>query len=272
MDKPKTTVEILKYLDKSNCKECGYPACMAFALAVYREEKTLWDCPRMDPEVARQFGGDAPRKTEASPEPEEALADLQKQIPSVDLSAAAERTGGRYAGGRLTVKILGKDFSVGMGGELSSDIHINPWVAGPFLKYVITSKGIPPTGKWVPMRELEKGKDWDRFFTQRCEKPIKKVADTYTDFFKDLVELFNGRPVENHYESDISLVLHPLPLVPVLICYWAPEDGLPSTLNIFFDANVEKNLPTESVFTLGSGLATMFEKLTLRHCLFTTDR
>jgi hypothetical protein len=265
MDKPKTTVEILQYLDKSNCKECGFPACMAFALAVYRREKTLWDCPRIDPEVARQFGGNAPRKVETPPEPEEALVALQKQIETVDLSTAAQRTGGRYAGGRLTVKILGKDFSVGPEGELSSDIHINPWVAGPFLNYVVRSMGIPPTGKWVPMRELENGKDWESFFSQRCEKPMKKVADTYTDFFKDLVELFNGKPVENHYESDVSLVLRPLPLVPFLICYWEPEDGLPSTLNIFFDANVEKNLPIESVFTLGAGLVVMFEKLALRH-------
>jgi hypothetical protein len=268
MDKPKTTVEILQHLDKSNCKECGFPACMAFALAVYRGEKTLWDCPRVDPEVARKFGGDAPQKAETSPEPEEALAALQKQIEDVDLSAAAERTGGRYANERLTVKILGKDFSVGAGGELFSDIHINPWVAGPFLNYVVRSMGIPPTGKWVPMRELENGKEWESFFAQRCEKPMKKVADTYTDFFKDLVELFNGKPVENHYESDISLVIHPFPLVPLLICYWESEDGLPSTLNIFFDANVEKNLPVESIFTLGAGLVTMFEKLVMRHCLF----
>jgi hypothetical protein len=272
MNKPKTTVEILKYLDKSNCRECGLPACLAFALAVYRGEKALGDCPRVDPEIARQFGGDAPPKAETSPSPEEALAAIRRQVETVDLAAAAERTGGRYADGRLTVKILGKDFSVGAGGELASDIHINSWVAGPFLHYVVRSMGIPPAGKWVPMRELENGKGWESFFAQRCEKPLKKVADTYTDFFKDLVALFSGRPVENHYESDVSLVLHPLPLVPILICYWEPEDGLPSTLNIFFDTNVEKNLPIESVYTLGAGLATMFEKLTLRHCLFTTDR
>lgn len=265
MDKPKTTVEILKYLDKSNCRECGLPACLAFALAVYRGEKTLGDCPRVDPEIARQFGGDAPQEAEASSDPDESLNVLQEKIESVDLSAAAARTGGRYADGRLTVKILGKDFSVGVRGELSSDIHINPWVAGPFLNYVIRSMGIPPTGKWVPMRELENGKDWEKFFAQRCEKPLKKVADTYTNFFKDMVELFNGKPVENHYESDVSLVLHPLPLVPLLVCYWEPEDGLPSTLNIFFDANVEKNLPIESVYTIGAGLAVMLGKLALRH-------
>ena len=71
------------------------------------------------------------------------------------------------------------------------------------------------------------------FLSERCEKPLKKVADTYTDLFEDMIHLFNGRQVENHYASDISLVLHPLPKVPILICYWKPEDDLESDLNSF---------------------------------------
>jgi hypothetical protein len=71
--------------------------------------------------------------------------------------------------------------------------------------------------------------------------------------------------VEHHYQSDISLVLHPLPKLPMLICYWKPEDGMASDLNIFFDANAEMNLPIESIYTLGVGLVVMFEKIALRH-------
>ncbi|MCP4147099.1 MAG: DUF3786 domain-containing protein, partial [bacterium] len=97
------------------------------------------------------------------------------------------------------------------------------------------------------------------------EKPLKKVADNYTGLFNDVLELFNGKKVENHYDSDISLVLHPLPKVPVLICYWEPEDGLASDLNLFFDSTAEDNLNIEALYTLGVGLTMMFEKITLRH-------
>ena len=86
-----------------------------------------------------------------------------------------------------------------------------------------------------------------------------------TDFFEDMIHLFNGRQVEKHYDADISLVLHPLPKVPVLICYWKPEDGLESSLNIFFDAIAEENLNIESIYILGTGLVIMFEKLAARH-------
>jgi hypothetical protein len=144
---------------------------------------------------------------------------------------------------------------------------------------------MPTSGKWVPLRELKKGKNWYRLFGQRCEKPLKRVADTYTDLFEDLIHIFNGRQVEKHYAADISLVLYPLPKVPILICYWKPEDGLESSLNIFFDSTAEDkpedglesslniffdstaedNLKIESIFALSVGLVRMFEKLALRH-------
>ena len=68
-----------------------------------------------------------------------------------------------------------------------------------------------------------------------CVTPMKKVADTYPDLFDDLVHIFSGRQVEEQFESDISVVLHPLPRIPIMVCYWKPDDGLASSLNLFFD-------------------------------------
>ena len=94
---------------------------------------------------------------------------------------------------------------------------------------------------------------------------MKQVADSYTDLFDDLVRIFGGEQVDKQFESDISVVLHPLPRVPIMICYWRPEEGLASDLNVFFDETADKNLDIGSVFSLGTGLAQMFGKLALRH-------
>ena len=77
--------------------------------------------------------------------------------------------------------------------------------------------------------------------------------------------IFAGTQVERHHDSDISVVLHPLPLVPILICYWRPEEGLASSLNLFFDKTADANLDIGSLFSLGAGLAQMFQKLAQRH-------
>jgi len=50
-----------------------------------------------------------------------------------------------------------------------------------------------------------------------------------------------------------------------MICYWGPEDGLASSLNVFYDETADKNLDIGSIFTLGAGLTQMFEKLAQRH-------
>jgi uncharacterized protein DUF3786 len=94
---------------------------------------------------------------------------------------------------------------------------------------------------------------------------MKQVADTYTDLFDDVVHLFSGRQVERQFQSDISVVLHPLPKVPIMICYWRPDDGLGASLNIFFDETADRNLDIGSIFSLGAGLTQMFERLALRH-------
>jgi hypothetical protein len=258
-------MEIFKLLDKSNCRKCNKPTCMAFAAAVFQGQKQLDECPTLDPEIIKRYGGRAADQIPLEQEQFESIEQLKRNISTIDLRSAAHKLGAKFSGEKLTIKCLGKDFSVDINGNITTDIHVHPWIAIPVLNYITDGAGVPVSGKWVPFRELEGGKTWYRLFGQRCEKPLKKVADTYTDLFEDMIHLFNGRQVENHYASDISLVLHPLPKVPVLICYWKPEDEMESDLNIFFDATAEENLNIQAIYTLGAGLAIMFEKLALRH-------
>jgi len=265
MAKLNNVVDILRLLDKSNCRECEEATCLAFAAAVFKGEKRLNECTRLDKEVVDRFQGKTEKRRRIDQDAAEAVERLKEQIAEMDLASAAERVGGRFSGNKLTIRILGKDFSLDSAGNLYSDIHVNPWVAIPVLTYVLHSEGRTPTGQWMPFRELKGGKEWAALFGQRCEKPLKRVADTYTGLFKDMLDIFNGRQVEKHYASDISLVLHPLPKIPLLICYWKPDDGLESDLTLFFDSTANDNLPIESVYTLGTGLVMMFEKIALRH-------
>ena len=117
----------------------------------------------------------------------------------------------------------------------------------------------------MSLRELHDGRERYPLFHRQCEEPLKRVADTYTEFFDSIVQLFSGRQVARQFDSDISVVLHPLPKVPILICYWLPEEGMESNLLVFFDETADRNLDTDSVFTLGVGLAHMIKKISLKH-------
>ena len=265
MAPPKTTMEIFQLLDKSNCRECGRKTCLAFAGAVYLGQKSIRDCPRLSPEVIARFQGEEQRHDVGNQNREDDLEKILAAIRSTDLAVAAKRIGARYANGQLVLKILGKDFAVDTNGRLSADIHVNPWVAVPFIHYVLHGEGLPPSGRWVSLRELTDGKERYPLFQKRCEAAMQRVADIYPDLFDDMVHLFSGRQVAQQFQADISVVLDPLPRVPMMVCYWRPEDEMASDLKVFFDATADRNLDIAALFTLGTGLAAMFEKLALRH-------
>ena len=272
MPRPQNAMEIFRFLDKSNCRQCGHKTCLAFAGAVYQGRCAVGDCPRLSPKIAARYTDPAQNGDRTDAGRVAALEELKTKIAGLDLAAAAVRTGGRLDNGRLAVKILGKDFSVDGQGRLNADIHVNPWVAGPFLGYVLYGEGKGPTGNWVPFRELPGGRERSPLFEKRCEEPLKQLADRLPDFFDDIIHMFSGRRVEARFESDISVVLDPLPKVPLMICYWRPEDQMVSSLNLFFDETATANLDIGSIFTLGAGLANMFARLALRHGFSETQK
>jgi hypothetical protein len=260
-----TLMDVFKLLEKSNCRKCNEKTCLVFAAAVFGGRRPLSDCPQLAPEIASRYGDQPQKRINNEQEVESQLAALKARLSQVDFNDAANRIGAVYDGKKLVVKVMGKDFGVDAAGTVYTDIHTNPWVTAPILNYILHCKGTPVSGDWVPLRELPSGLDWYRLFGQRCEKPMKKIADAYPDLFSDLVDLFNGRPAGNQFQSDVALVLYPLPLVPLLVCYWHAEDGMDSNLNLFFDASAEENLGIGGLYALGAGITRMFEKLALRH-------
>ncbi len=258
-------MEIFKYLPQTNCRDCNEKTCLAFAVAVFKNRKPLDQCPHVAPEVLEKFGGQTEKPNTIEEDMRDAVDNLKKIIPDIDLAEVARRISARYDGKKLTLKVMGKDFSIHADGALDSDIHVNPWLAVPVLNYVLHSKGKALSGKWITFRELKGGMERYALFQQRCEKPLKKIADSYPDLFRDMLDIFNGRRIDGPVDSDVAVIMHPLPLVPVIVCYWEPEDGIESSLHIYFDETADENLDLDSLYTLTAGMVIMFGKIAQKH-------
>ena len=263
MEKPKNIIEILKLLDKSNCRECGSKTCLAFASAVFMGQKDISLCPKLDKTVIKKFCYE--NKSTIKHDQDIYLKKLKDKVCNIDFIETAKKTGARFSNNRLTLKILGKDFSVNTDGNFSADIHVNSWVSIPFLNYILYGNDVSISGKWISFREIKGGSELYSLFKKRCEEPIKKLADTYTRLFDDMIHLFGGKQVEKQFKSDISVVLQIFPNFPLMVCYWDKEDGIESTLNIFFDETADKNLDISSIFLICTGIAMMFSKIAERH-------
>ncbi|OLN29063.1 DUF3786 domain-containing protein [Desulfosporosinus metallidurans] len=258
-------LEIYKLLPKSNCKLCGMATCLAFAAEVIKGQKRLDECLHLKSNIIEELDGKIIRQMTPEEQLKQILVPLKKEIATIAFSASVKRLGATLSDDKLTLKCLGKDFTVDSEGNLISDCHINVWVTVPLLNYIIYSAGNDPSGKWVPFRELSNETIWDAFFEQRFEKPLKQLTDAYPDLIEDIIYIFSGKPVDTSFSSDISLVLHPLPKVPMLICYTKPEEDLESKLNVFFDTTAEDNLNIDSIYRLCVGLLMMFQKISSRH-------
>lgn len=261
----KNPLNLYKYLPRTNCRDCGISTCLAFAAAVLKAEKKLSDCPHLSEDIHVRLDGKIERQANLEAIQEESLKELQKEVRNTDLPARASLLGGEVSGIGIKIRCLGKEFMLDADGKLVSQCHTHAWFSVPFLNYVLYSAGLEPAGRWVPLRELEGGSTWAALFEQRCERPLKELADRHGELFSDLVSLFSGSTSFKTFDSDIAVVLYPLPKVPVLICYWKPEDGMGSRLHVFFDDTAEKNLPLESLFTLGTGIVQMLEKIMQTH-------
>ncbi len=255
-------MEVYALLDRSNCRRCGEKTCLAFAGAVFMGGKDLAACPKIDAAILRGYATERPAAAEDG---QDCPPNCSSDSGQLDPAEVVMRVGGRLCDGRMTCRILGKDFGVDREGNFSSDIHINHWLIMPFLTYLLHCKEGPVSGNWLSFREIPGGREQYPLFQKRCEEAMKQVADAWPDLFDDIVQLFGGQRVAEQFASDISVVLHPLPKVPVMICYWREADGIASTLNLFFDTTVGDNLDVGAIFMLGTGMARMFERLAFRH-------
>ena len=204
MGQPKNAMEIFQVLDQSNCRECGKKTCLAFAGAVFMGQKKLTDCPKLDPDSIEWFSPVDEAAVTIEQDGEQALQHLISQVAHTDLKAAAKRVGALFSKNKLTLKVLGKDVCIDEEGNILTDIKVNPWVAVPFLSYILYGKGLAVSGDWISFRELSGGKERSPLIKKRCEAVKKMLADSYTGLFKDIVGIFNVLRVEEQFESYIS--------------------------------------------------------------------
>ena len=150
-------LDIFKVLPKTNCHDCGETTCLAFAASVVKKHKQLSLCPYLNGEVIEKLEGQITSQLTTEEAQQERLNDLKLRLRDVDLESRAEVLGARINGGELTIKCLGKDFSVNAQGRISSDCHTHAWFSIPFLSYIMFGQGKEATGQWVTFRKLNDG-------------------------------------------------------------------------------------------------------------------
>nr|MBF0222406.1 DUF3786 domain-containing protein [Desulfobulbaceae bacterium] len=257
--------DIYKILNKSNCRQCLLPSCMAFAVALVQGGKKPKDCPYLTSEsIALLNCHESPETLET--DQEKILTTLKDEVAKTDLSATAARLNTQFVDDKIGISCLGKTFWIDGLGRLSSECHTNHWVYLPLLHYILHSKGKKPQDNWVNFGGLKGAtKAWAQYFSHRCEDALRQLADAHPELLFEILDIFGAKKKKNITNADYCLVIEPLPNVLLMINYWPPEDDFNSQLTLLFDTSTQDNLDLDSLYLISRGLVEMFRELLVKH-------
>jgi hypothetical protein len=265
--KPVSAIDLYKATPKTNCKECGFPTCLAFATCVIVEKKPLESCPYLTEEVLEELGA---RIHEQQSEGVYVKRDLYKitsdhireQIASHDFSAIAEGLGARFVEKdgepHLRFTYLNHDCLLS-----KQEIWIegspadNHWDNILLYNYVHFSGSEPVHGEWIPIDNIPGHIPKKPELEHGCEQKIASHFEGKAARLERAASALGARRVEDESNADAALSFLPLPKIPFFLVFWdaVPEEGFEAKAKVLFDRSVTNYLDIESLVFLAERFA-----------------
>ncbi|MCP4686888.1 MAG: DUF3786 domain-containing protein [Desulfobacterales bacterium] len=254
-------------LPRTNCGDCGFPTCLAFAGMVVSESHPLKNCPHLAPEVVERCDKElkeqyAAKKWTKRDMAEDALKWARERSASMKLEDLPDRIGGRLlqteAGAVLelpyftTAALIGEEGIFKKNGEA-----FTRWEQVFIYNHMAQGGASEPTGNWKGFIEFP--------------NTVSKAKNMKADVENPLIERFRGKPHElsaaalelggrdmrDEIESaDVAVMVRPLPKVPVMVMFWdeEKEDGFEAAAKLMFDETITDHLDIESIMFLSERL------------------
>jgi len=257
-------------LPKTNCGDCGFSTCIAFAGMVVSDKHPLGGCPHLTPELVarcnRELGEQyAAGKWTKRDLAEDALKWAMQRSASMNLADLPDRIGGmrvdRDVGPVLKLPYFSGYVLIGVDDiERSDGRDLTRWEKVFLFNHVAQGGMRRPTGRWKGFEEFP--------------NTVSKVKTMAGQVEAPLVERFHGRLValadaaigiggKDHAgganNADAAFLFQPLPRVPLMLLFWDedPVDGFNATAKLLFDETITDHLDIESIVFLSERLRQM---------------
>lgn len=259
-----SVVELYRdFLPKTNCGDCGYPSCIAFATVVITEKYPVEKCIHLGNETidrvrnelkAQYASGKFVKKDNA----EEALQWARARATSMKIEELPERIGGGIIADSgqpvLELPYFNENIFITGNGIKKSDGSPLTRLEQVFIYNHIARGGRRyPTGNWKGFQEFPNTVSKIKSMVSHVEKPIEERYNGKTAELKMEAERIGARDITAEVEtSDLSLEFYPLPRVPVRLIFrdGIKEDGLSADVKLLFDETAVEHLDIESIMFL----------------------
>jgi hypothetical protein len=250
--------QLIRHTPGSNCGQCGFPSCLAFAAAVTKAGVRADRCPHLTREglPPELFGGADDAAPDALDRSEEerhtALAvHLQSKMRGIDLRSLASRIGAAWAAEEpdvLRFSFLNRPVQLGAAGVfISGEPPADPRDQILLYNYAASGGGRQPDGTWIGMESLPNSISKIRTLAAYCEE---RLAERFSGRAARLAELcasLGATPADQ--SADAAFIIAALPCVPLLLLFWEaePDDGFAAKVKVLFDHHVLDFLDLESL-------------------------
>lgn len=255
-----------KILPRTNCKECGFPTCIAFAGKVVSQKYPLENCPHIPKEIlepaqkelAQQYKEGRWLQKDMA---QEALEWAKQKASSMKLSDIGQRIGASletiddkqrlslpYFNGHLF--IYPDQVTDEQGNLLSPNEQT--------FVYIHMAQGgqKDPSGNMKSFKEFPNTVSKVSNMRDRVETPLKKAYELDRNLLYKKASAIGGQNISESYNScDFAIKFVPFPKVPVIILFWNAQDEFESDVKVLFDETVIEHLDIESIMFLSEHLA-----------------
>lgn len=266
--KPVSAIELYKATPKTNCKECGFPTCLAFATCVIVEKKPLETCPYLTEEVLEELGSRIHEQQSqgvyVKRDPYKITADhIRERIESHDFSAIAEGLGAQYVEKddqpHLCLSYMNRDCllskqEIRIEGSPADD-H---WDNILLYNYVHFSGDEPIRGEWIPIDNIPGNIPKKPELEHGCEQKIAAHFEGKAGRLERAGRALGARSMaQDESNADVALSFLPLPKIPFFLVFWdaVPEEGFEARAKVLFDRSVTSYLDIESLVFLAERFA-----------------
>jgi len=254
-------------LPKTNCGDCGFATCLAFAGMVVAEQHPLSGCPHLTADVvaqcnrqlAEQYAAGKWTKRDLA---EDALVWAKERSASMNLADLPDRIGGELVktntGEALKLPYFTGHVIIGDGDIIREDgQRLTRWEQVFIYNHLSQGGTRLPTGKWKGFEAFPNTVSKVKTMTGQVESPLVQRFQGRTAELTAAALKIGGRDASGEGNSaDAAFYFQPFTRVPVMLLFWDedPEDGFDATAKLLFDETVTEHLDIESIVFLSERL------------------
>jgi hypothetical protein len=257
-----------KVLPKTNCKDCGFPTCLAFASMVVSEKLPLKKCPHLAPDVVEEFQPElddqhAIGKWTKKDMAQESLEWARERAASMRIEDLAERIGGTLIKDGDTPILELPYFSDAVlikEGSISKrdGSELNRWEQVFIYNHMAQGGSTAPGENWKGLEQFPNTISKIKSMREHVEIPLVKRFKGKSDELRKAARPLGGAEIKDqNLSADVVLLFRPLPRVPVLLLFWDEEEGeaFDAQVKLLFDETITEHLDLESIIFLGERVA-----------------